>query len=269
MLINGRLYCRPDELTVYSFKPFKKNKRGDYYTQTPEIILHYRRFEIKVIGKVLMWDMLDAAHSRPLPRIPINNDMFHIKECEDTREDILTDLLNEGDSEYMQFTLQEFHGEYQVIAVSSHDTGVPDTLLRSIWEIIQEDTWERFYGVLPYSDKYALHQREALILDQDIKRVTIYDLGKKICITGSFIVNDLDFRPLQAVIIHKHEDYFLTIAKEALKKYMKYLGLAVANGLEAATNFPKPERPIPTGGMRTSEIDTLGHDRWLSLGITL
>jgi Fe-S cluster biosynthesis and repair protein YggX len=211
---------------------------------------------------------LDAAHpDNPLPRTPVNNDLFHVQEGGDPLHTILTDLLQEGSCEYIEVGLEDYHGQHKVVSAKASDTGVPDTLLKGIWDLVGDESWEHYVGLLPYKDRNGTHQRDALIMDYDIKRVIVYDLGKKLCVVGMLSVAGVDYRPLPATTLEKGEDYFFTIAKHAVEKYMTTLTLAAYHhplmkdlaGVAEATN--------PT--LRTYEVDMIDHDRWLRLGVDL
>jgi len=263
MLIDGRLFCRPRELLVDSIKPYTKDL-ARYHVQEPEIILHYRQYEMKLTGRALMWDLLDAAHpTDPLPRIPVNNDLFHVREGGDSLNTILTDLLQEGTCEYIELGLEDYYGQYRVVSAKPSDTGVPDTLLKGIWDIAGSDKWEHYFGVLPYKDRNGTHQRDAIIMDSNSKRVIVYDLGKKLCVIGMLLVGNVDYRPLPATTLNKSEDYFFTIAKNTVEKYMTTLSLAIQH-----LTHDSGERET-TPHLRTYESDMIGHERWLRLGVDL
>ena len=266
MLIDGRLFCRPRELVVYSFKPYTKPLNSDsHHVQEPEIILHYRQYEVKLTGRTLMWDLLDAAHPKdPLPRIPVNNDLFHVIEGNDPLHIIFNDLLNEGSSDYIELGLVEYRGEHVVVSAKASNTGVPDTALRGVWDAVDRGQWEHYFGVLPYVDRSGPHQRDVLIIDSHPTRILVYDLGNKLCVMGMVIANGVDYRPLAATTIGKGEDYFYTVAKGIVEKYMLTLSLA-AKHIEGMTLSDSAKTPK----LRTYEADLIGHERWLRLGVTL
>jgi hypothetical protein len=273
MLIDGRLFCRPHELVVNSIKTYTKGVGNStrYHVQEPELIIHYREHEVKLRGKSLMWDLLDAAHPHePLPRTPINNDLFHTQADSDPLNEILTDLLNEGTSEYIELKLDEDDGDLIVVTARPNDTGVPDTVLKGVWDLVDGDDWDGYMGVLPYVDRKGVHHRDVLIIDNGECRTTVYDLGNKLCVMGMVWANDVEYRPLSAATIHKSEDYFYTIAKNMVEKYMNSnrLGLiAIKEHFEL--HGVQAHEYGNSMGLRTYEEDALGHERWLRLGVIL
>jgi len=222
---------------------------------------------MKLVGRSLMWDLLDAAHpDDPLPRTPVNNDLFHTQEGNDPLNTILTDLLQEGSCEYIELKLEDYYGEQRVVSVKTNDTGVPDTTLKGVRDLVEADDWEKYMGVLPYADRKGVHQRDVLIIDSETNRVIVYDLGNKLCVMGMFWIDDVDYRPIPATTINKSEDYFYTIAKNMVEKYMRTVSLG-ALAIQVNYQYEVSDKQTPT--LRTYEEDMIGHERWLRLGTDL
>ena len=76
MLIEDHYFADPREIIVDDVQVFNRSSKSGKLVEEPIITLRYRRDLLTLKGKSLMWDLLDALHSNPLPRNPINIDLF-------------------------------------------------------------------------------------------------------------------------------------------------------------------------------------------------
>jgi len=274
LLIDGRFYIRPEEITIWEMIPIARSGRGDGdYVVNPYIQFVYRGIHFAFQSKHMMWMLLDAAWpNEPLPRTPINNDLFYRTDVGDPVHEILNDLVNEGDGNYIEVVIgdrmeEREHHPFEVKAIMPNFIGSPDTTLRGVADVAGRDEWNCITGILPYRDSHHTHERDALIFDHHPLRVICYDLGRRICVMGYFMVfdekgNDIDYRPKQAVVIKKSEDFFFDIAKNTIHSFFDTLGQGYEHYKSIET---PPPVSIKSSLMRNYESDIIGHERWLML----
>ena len=275
MQIDGRFYMRPAEITIWEVAPIARCAGGNgKYKKHPYVQFVYRGIHFAFQSKHLMWMLLDAAHPKdPLPRTPIKNDIFFRNDMSiDSACNILNDLVNEGDGAFIEVVVGERlkdreHSPFEVVAILPNNLGSPDTTLRGVADMGQREGWSCISGILPYRDKHGLHERDGVVFDQHPLRVICYDLGRSICLMGYFMVfdeegNDTDYRPKQAVVIKKTEDFFFDIVKNTISTFYDTL----SQGYQQYLQLENPPRIIDKNKLeRTHERDMRAHERWLRL----
>lgn len=260
MLIEDHYFADPREIIVDDVQVFNRSSKSGKLVEEPIITLRYRRDLLTLKGKSLMWDLLDALHSNPLPRNPINIDLFRPTLDTDPAHEILDDLIAEADANYVCFLVDK---NLNVEVVCKDDRQAPDMILRGIADMVGK--WSVIYPVMTYVNKVGSHNTKTAVFSSQYGNVIVWDLGHKLLFTCfATLPNGIAVAPRGHVMLHKQQDMFYDVARNMVELMMA--------SLKAARHTIEKVDPViwqdwaEGGYMRTLESDTIAHDRWGKLG---
>ena len=260
MLIEDHYFLDPREILVDDVQVFNRIGMTNKLLEQPIIVLKYRQDKLTITGKSLMWDMLDALYTEPLPRNPVNDDIFKPTLATDPAHEILDDLIAEADANYICFLVDK---DLNVDVVCKDDRTAPDMVLRGIADMVGQ--WSTIYPVMHYVNKTGSHKTKTAVFSSQYGNVVVWDLGHKLLFTCfTTLPNGVAVAPRGYSLLRKEEDMFYDVSKNMVEMMMA--------SLKAARHTIKKVDPSiwqdwrESSYMRTLETDTIAHDRWLKLG---
>ena len=246
-----------------------KGSRG--YRQQPQIILGYMGSAlIQIDGKSLMWDMIDSLFESALPRGSLSQDIFYPEADTPSPAHILSNLIEDSDAHYLCFEVEEgtsflFNEPvevFHVVSVRRSDDAAPDMSLKGIGDVVNaSQDWKVMYVTMPYHDKVSVHQREAIVFSNHNLHVIAQDIGNKMFVYSYVSAEGIDVRPTSCTLVKKAEDFFFDIASDTVKMHMSKL-ISTRSEIE---NYDWSNESDTPKGLRSSESDWVGHQRWLRL----
>tara|TARA_R100001463_G_scaffold19613_4_gene48123 strand:+ start:3111 stop:3917 length:807 start_codon:yes stop_codon:yes gene_type:complete len=245
-----------ERLSLYNTARNEKNQLKR--TQQPTLTLKAHGRYMRLFGRTLFWDMMDALYAKePLSRSLVNQDLWGVDNIFHKRT-LVQSLINESKTRYLCFRLK---GD-EVVVVKNTDDESPDNTLRFIqqWSMESLADWACISAPIPYVDKSGHHMRDGLLFTKDDMYIRVIDLGSRLFITGDFVVNGISYAPLDATVFKKHEDYFYLVMKDLVLKHAEVLSKC---GRDIGTTLERDLTDDDYDYMRTSELSTLAHERWL------
>mgnify|MGYP003132333323 FL=1 len=245
-----------EALSLYNTSRSENNKLKR--TQQPTLTLKAHGRQMRLFGRTLFWDMMDALYVKePLSRSLVNQDLWGIDNIFHKRN-LVQSLINESETRYLCFRL---NGD-EVIVVKNSDDESPDNSLRFIqqWAMESLIDWKCISAPIPYVDKTGNHMRDALVFNKDNLYIRVIDIGSRLFVAGDFVLNGYSFAPLDASVVKKHEDYFYLIMKDLVLKHARVLSDC---DKDIETTWGRELSDDDYDYMRTSEVANLAHERWL------